>query len=247
METRDLARCDWEQGMKYREIAAKYGVPEGTVKSWATRYWKAEKVATKVATKKLQLQPAPALPTVDQLLAAAVEENDKLTPQQKDFCLYYSRTRNATQAYLKAYDCAHSTAMTEGYAALRKSHIQAELNRLREIKIAALGDLCGEDVVDLRARLAFTDITDFVEVRDGVVSVKNSDQIDGQLISEISEGPNGVKIKLEGREKSLVFLEDYFRMKDAEQEAGTKRAEDRQSLADILRNPAPNRELPADE
>jgi len=54
---------DWKNGMKYKEIAEKYGISLSTVKSWAVRYWKKnelEKVATneeKVATttaKKLQ-------------------------------------------------------------------------------------------------------------------------------------------------------------------------------------------------
>ncbi len=37
------ARADWENGMKYKEIAGKYGVSESTVKSWASRYWKKDK------------------------------------------------------------------------------------------------------------------------------------------------------------------------------------------------------------
>ena len=62
---------DWKAGMKYKEIAGKYGVSENTVKSWAARYFKpkqagdAEKVATsedtKLQPKKDKLQP-PAAP-----------------------------------------------------------------------------------------------------------------------------------------------------------------------------------------
>ncbi len=37
---------DWENGMKYKEIAEKYGVTLSAVKSWATRDWKLRKVAT---------------------------------------------------------------------------------------------------------------------------------------------------------------------------------------------------------
>lgn len=37
------ARADWKKGMKYREIADKYGVSESTIKSWATRYFKKSK------------------------------------------------------------------------------------------------------------------------------------------------------------------------------------------------------------
>ncbi len=54
MSTRDEAKKDWKCGMKYKEIAEKYSVPVNTVKSWASRYWKNEKVATK---KQKKLQP----------------------------------------------------------------------------------------------------------------------------------------------------------------------------------------------
>lgn len=63
MEKKQQAFEDWKKGMKYKEIAEKYGISLSTVKSWAVRYWKqekGEKVATngeKVATttaKKLQ-------------------------------------------------------------------------------------------------------------------------------------------------------------------------------------------------
>lgn len=40
MEKWELAFEDWKQGMKYQEIADKYSVSLGTVKSWASRKWK---------------------------------------------------------------------------------------------------------------------------------------------------------------------------------------------------------------
>lgn len=46
----ELAKDDYEKGLKYREIAEKYGVSISTVKSWKSRYWSREKVATKNAT-----------------------------------------------------------------------------------------------------------------------------------------------------------------------------------------------------
>lgn len=36
----ELAFIDYQSGMKYKEIAEKYGVSLSAVKSWATRYWK---------------------------------------------------------------------------------------------------------------------------------------------------------------------------------------------------------------
>ena len=53
MDNRDKGYTLFKKGLKYKEIAEKLGVPESTVKSWATRYWKKGKVASeKVATKK---------------------------------------------------------------------------------------------------------------------------------------------------------------------------------------------------
>lgn len=51
-EIRDKAYKDYCDGMKYRDIAEKYGVSLSAVKSWATRYWK-------VATTDKKLQPQP--------------------------------------------------------------------------------------------------------------------------------------------------------------------------------------------
>ncbi len=47
MSVRDDAQKDYEAGLKYKKIAEKYNVSESTVKSWASRYWKKDKVATK--------------------------------------------------------------------------------------------------------------------------------------------------------------------------------------------------------
>lgn len=47
MEIRDKAYNDFKKGMKYKDIAEKYGVTVSAVKSWASRHWKSEKVATK--------------------------------------------------------------------------------------------------------------------------------------------------------------------------------------------------------
>jgi hypothetical protein len=54
VDIKEQAYKDYEKGMKYRDIAGKYGISESAVKSWAARYWNKEKVATgvkKVATK----------------------------------------------------------------------------------------------------------------------------------------------------------------------------------------------------
>lgn len=51
-EVRAKAFKDYQNGLKYKEIAAKYGVSLSAVKSWAARYWKKESCNLK--GKKLQ-------------------------------------------------------------------------------------------------------------------------------------------------------------------------------------------------
>ena len=53
LELRDQAYADYRQGMKYKEIAEKYGVSLSAVKSWAARYWKTKKGCNQ-SDKKLQ-------------------------------------------------------------------------------------------------------------------------------------------------------------------------------------------------
>lgn len=43
MDKREQAYKDWQQGMKYKDIAEKYEVSESAVKMWAKRYWKNQK------------------------------------------------------------------------------------------------------------------------------------------------------------------------------------------------------------
>lgn len=52
MDTREQAFKDYKKGMKYKDIAEKYGVSLSAVKSWAARYWNKEKDKGKVATDK---------------------------------------------------------------------------------------------------------------------------------------------------------------------------------------------------
>lgn len=53
LEIRDQAYADYRRGMKYKEIAEKYGVSLSAVKSWAIRYWR-QKDGCNQHDKKLQ-------------------------------------------------------------------------------------------------------------------------------------------------------------------------------------------------
>lgn len=226
MEKWELAYKDYQNGMKYKEIAAKYDVSINTVKSWKSRKWSAppkEKVAHKIqkVAHKKELRP--------------VIDNDELTEQQKLFCLYYLQCFNATKAYQKAYQCDYKTANASSYRMLVNLGIKKELQRLKsELQQDVLLDV--KDLIREYMKQAFSDITDFTEFGHEVypvedenghevldedtreiktykvsyVALKNSDEVDGSLIQEVKKGKDGVSVKLYDKQKAMNELMKYL-------------------------------------
>lgn len=229
------AERDYILGMKNQDIADKHGVSINTVKSWKKRHgWqrvskkgapqKEKRVHHKIDNKKVQNVPA-----------VIVEENNELTEKQKLFCQFFVNNRNATQAAIKA-GYSKETARMIGYENLTKPYIRAEVDRLKKVIQQALM-LDPNDIVERYMRIAFADMTDVAEWgieyipdidKSGKMQIdnngnvkmrkysyldfKDSDQVDGGLICEISLGRQGMKVKLEDRQKALDWLADFFNM-----------------------------------
>ena len=227
MENYEKAEQDYMAGMKYKDIAEKYGTTINTVKSWKKRYgWNREEGAHKSekgAHTKSKGAPTAAVPIDDGTKETL--QNDELTPEQQMFCIYYSRTFNATQSYLNAYGCSYESAMVEGSKSLRKPKIRAEIERLKEIKRQQI--VAGtDDIVELQMRIAFADIGNYMsfgqkEIEDpetgieymvSTVDLKESQNTDTQIIQEVKRGKDGVSIKLADRQKAIDWLTTFFEL-----------------------------------
>lgn len=227
MENYEKAEQDYMAGMKYKDIAEKYGTTINTVKSWKKRYgWNREEGAHKSekgAHTKSKGAPTAAVPIDDGTKETL--QNDELTPEQQMFCIYYSRTFNATQSYLNAYGCSYESAMVEGSKSLRKPKIRAEIERLKEIKRQQI--VTGtDDIVELQMRIAFADIGNYMsfgqkEIEDpetgieymvSTVDLKESQNTDTQIIQEVKRGKDGISIKLADRQKAIDWLTTFFEM-----------------------------------
>ncbi len=259
MENYEKAERDYMAGMKYKEIAAKYDVSLNTVKSWKKRYGWDRKGCTQKSKKGCTQKSAKLKVAPVQLSDGTREtlQNEELTEEQRIFCIYYSRTFNATQSYLKAYGCSYSTALTNGPALLRKTRIKNEIERLKEIKRQQI--VAGEeDIVELQMRIAFADMGQILEFGQYGVTLQDSSMVDMQLIKKVSEGKFGVSVELENRQKAIEWLTRYFLMHPDDKyraEFERKRAEGKQdnsaeqllqnmqTIADILRTPSNNREI----
>lgn len=244
-----LAEQDYMSGMKYKDIAEKYGVTLNTVKSWKVRYgWNKKGVHTK--TKKVCTQKQGKNNAMKEAIAEAVDQvidNPDLTDKQRLFCLHYVRCFNATKAYQKAYGCGYDVANSEGYKLLVNPCIKEEIQRLKQNRLNR--EMLDEsDIFQKYMDIAFSDITDYVtfgqeevpvmamygpvEIKDeetgkkvpltkriNVVKFKESSEVDGTLITEVKQGKDGASIKLADRMKALDWLAEHMDMATTEQRA----------------------------
>lgn len=233
MKKYEEAEQDYLSGLKYKDIADKYGVSISTVKSWKSRYWKSDGSATKdekvaqkvakVATKKLTEK------AIDEL------SDSELTDKQKAFVLDYLRISNATQAYINVYDVDYKTANVNASRLLVNASIQNEIKRLRKAKLQELGvdafDLMEDMVIEARA-----DIGDYIDFgrydvlhvdaegdvkldtddnpevfRKSWVQFKDKEKVDTRPIKSIKMGKDGPVVELYDRNKARDKLIDMLK------------------------------------
>ena len=134
MSKMEEAKANYLAGMKYKDIAKKYGVALSTVKSWKTRNkWqrnnatKKKSMHTKVkSTRTKQEKVAPSLPPPE------LPDSNELNDKQKAFCLYYLQRYNATWAYQKAYGGSYENALAHGSRMVGNGRIKSYLTKLKK-------------------------------------------------------------------------------------------------------------------
>lgn len=237
----ELAELDYAAGMKYKDIAKKYAVSINTVKSWKVRYkWSRKGMHTKskgVHTKNkkvcIQNDGANLEDKVRKKIVESIADNEVLTEQQRLFCLYFTDNPNATRAYQKAFKSTRLTAQVNGCRLLTNAKVKTEIDRLRQIKYESIM-LKADDIVERQMRIAFADMTDFIDVSvkesnvyvEGRIKVdkkgnpvtvkynnlliKESTELDGAVIQEVKATKDGVSIKLKDSQKAFDWLTKYF-------------------------------------
>lgn len=233
----------YKQGLKLIEIANQLGIAEGTVRSWKNRYkWddggnatlrKKEKKECNVAKEGKRAKRAKKEPVAHEV--EAVIQNTDLTDKQQLFCIHYIRCFNATKAYQKAYGCDYTTALVNGSRMLGNARIKEEILRLKQERLNR-EFLSESDIFQKYMDIAFADVTDFMEfgnedvdvildtgeqktITVSHVNIKNDADVDGTIISEVSKGKDGVKVKLADRMKALQWLSDHMDLATEKQKA----------------------------
>ena len=226
----------YKQGLKLVEIANQLGVAEGTVRSWKNRYkWAGDNATLQRSKRNVAKNSKTLIKNKESPVAHEVEsvmKNTELTDKQQLFCIYYIRCFNATKAYQKAYGCNYTTAMSEGRKHLRNPKIKQEIFRLKQERLNR-EFLSESDIFQKYMDIAFADIPDYVEFGNGsfndpetgeevsysFVNLKDSKTVDGTIVSEVSKGREGAKIKLADRMKALQWLTDHMNLATDKQKA----------------------------
>ena len=236
-EKAEKARKLYKDGMKLVEIADRLKVPAGTVRRWKSTYhWdgehqseRSEKKSERSENKKSVTKRAVA-DEVKQVI-----QNTDLTDKQQLFCIHYIRCFNATKAYQKAYGCDYATALVNGSRMLGNARIKDEILRLKQDRLNR-EFLSESDIFQKYMDIAFADVTDFMEfgnedvdvildtgerktITVSHVNIKNDADVDGTIISEVSKGKDGVKVKLADRMKALQWLSDHMDLATEKQRA----------------------------
>lgn len=218
MTNYELAENDYMSGMKYKDIAEKYGVSLATVKSWKTRYgWNRKGMHTKIEksmhTKKDNIEHGKE-PVADEV--ESVLQNTELTEKQRLFCIYLVKQRNKVKAYQRAYECSYENACSHASELWKKGEIQKYYYQLLEEYRAGI-DIEIRDLFQWYLDIARADINDFVTLEGGFAQAKKD--IDGTLVSEISETTNGIKVKLNDRMKAMDWLSEHIGIASEKQKA----------------------------
>lgn len=239
----EKARELYKGGMKLVEIASQLECSAATIRTWKNRYkWDADESETfqKKNETKRNVSKSNASKKQSEETAVADEvrqviQNTNLTDKQQLFCIHYIRCFNATKAYQKAYGVDYATAASIGYRLLEKDGVKQEIHRLKQDRLNR-EFLSESDVFQKYMDIAFADVTDFVEfgnedvdvildtgerktITVSHVNIKNDADVDGTIISEVSKGKDGVKVKLADRMKALQWLTDHMDLASEKQKA----------------------------
>lgn len=161
-----------------------------------------------------------------------------MTEKQKIFADEYLIDLNATRAYRKAYPSVKKdeTAAQAGSRMLRNVKVAeyiAERMQARQERT----EITQDKVLEELAAIAFARATDYAEVKDDQVFIKDTAGLSEKQIKAIAgikQGKFGIEVKLNDKEKALELLGRHLGMfKDRVEVSGLE--EEKTKLSDLIR------------
>lgn len=160
-----------------------------------------------------------------------------MTEKQKIFADEYLIDLNATRAYRKAYPSVKKDETAAAAAARMLRNVKvAEYIQERMQERQKRTEITQDRVLQELAAIAFARATDYAEVKDECVKIKDTKDLDEQqvrAIAGIKEGKFGIEVKLNDKKKALELLGRHLGMfKDKVEVSGLE--EEKKKLGDIL-------------
>jgi phage terminase small subunit len=131
-----------------------------------------------------------------------------LNDRQVRFCEIYMKNFNIKLAAISA-GYSELSATIAGWKLRQNPDISRYLTWLK-LKLSKQCHIEAMDIIDQYVRIAFADITDFVEVKGNTLKLIDGAKIDGQLVSKIKQGRDGISVELVDKLRALDKLEKYF-------------------------------------
>ena len=160
-----------------------------------------------------------------------------MTEKQKIFADEYLVDLNATRAYRVAYPSVKKdeTAAQAGSRMLRNVKVADYIQKRMQDRQKRT-EITQDRVLEELAAIAFARATDFAEIKDDRVIIKDTDGLTEQQIKAIAgikEGKFGIELKLNDKEKALELLGRHLGMfKDRLEVSGLE--DEKKKLDDIL-------------
>ena len=131
-----------------------------------------------------------------------------LTDKKIRFAEEYVKNFNTTQSAKNA-GYSHKAAHVLGWKLKQKPEV---INYIRWLKLAKTKQLHIDtfDIISQYMKIAFADTSNYVRVRNGKLRVRDTEKIDGTIVTEIKQGRDGITIKLADKMRALEKLERYL-------------------------------------
>lgn len=139
-----------------------------------------------------------------------------MTEAQKVFCDEYLVDLNATRAYKVAYPrCTKDeTAYAAASRMLRNVKVKKYIEKAIEERKKRT-EVTQDMVINELKAIAFSNATSFANVKDGVVLIDDTNELDENIkktIVGIKEGKNGIEVKMADKMQALEMLGRHLGM-----------------------------------
>ena len=127
-----------------------------------------------------------------------------LTIKQEKFCNYYIECGNASEAYRRAYSCSNmkdESINVKAFELLNNGKITVRVKELQE-ELKKKSDITKEEVLNMLRSFMYADIRNFLTIKDGNVTFKDSEDWTDEMamqVESVKQGKDGIEIKLNGR------------------------------------------------